>query len=242
MRRSPSKLCLLADPLARRAGPPALVLAMFLGHALPAKAEPPAAAPTVAAPDVLLAIKPRLQPFETLKGHFEQEKRLAKIKKPLKSRGSFALQRGRGLLWRTEAPIESLLVMTRNSVSITKDAKIVMSLSVKEQPGLRLMGSVIFATFAGDVDEIRRSFDVLKGQAPDATGAWSVSLAPRDATIAQLFVRISLTGGKYLEQLEIAERNGDVTLIRFRDVDSRSPLAPIDARLLASDKTIPSEK
>lgn len=206
----------------------ALAFGALLVGARPAQAEPAAQAPDA---DVLLAIKARLQTFEVLHGKFEQEKRLAKIKRPLKSRGRFILKRGQGVLWRTEAPIQSLLVMTRDSVRVIKNDKTVMSISLSEQPGLRLMGKIVFAIFAADVEEIRQSFEIVSGQAK-AGEPWQVTLKPRDAGVAKIINRISLSGGDHVETLEILEQNTDVTRIRFADLDRTSALADEDERLL----------
>ena len=207
-----------------------LALGTLFLAARPAEAAPVAQAPTA---EVLTAIKSRLHTFETLHGKFEQEKRLAKIKKPLKSRGRFVLKRHQGVLWRTEAPIQSLLVMTRDSVRVIKNDKTVMSISLSEQPGLRLMGKIVFAVFAADVEEIRQSFEIVSGEAK-AGEPWQVTLKPRDAGVAKVINRISLSGSDHVETLEIWEQNTDVTRIRFADLDSTGPLAGEDARLLGT--------
>jgi len=203
--------------------------ALFLATP-PAYAEPVAQAPDA---DVLIAIKSRLHTFEALHGKFEQEKRLAKIKKPLKSRGRFVLKRRQGVLWRTEAPIQSVLVMTRDSVRVIKNDKTVMSIALSDQPGLRLMGKIVFAVFAADVEEIRQSFEIVSGQAK-AGEPWQVTLKPRDPGVAKVISRISLSGGDHVETLEILEQNTDLTRIRFADLDAASPLADEDARLLGA--------
>lgn len=216
-----------------------LLVALALGApcltTAPAAAEPAAAA---ANDDVLLAIKARLHTFEALQGKFEQEKQLAKIKKPLKSRGRFALKRRQGVVWRTEAPIQSLLVMTRDAVRVIKNDKTVVSIDISEQPGLRLMGKIVFAVFAADVEEIKQSFEIVSGQAK-AGEPWSVALKPRDATVAKVISRISLTGSDHVETLEIVEQNSDITRIRFADLDSTHPLTDEDERLLSA---APSKK
>lgn len=185
------------------------------------------------APDVLPAIKARLHTFEALQGKFEQEKQLAKIKKPLKSRGRFVLKRGQGVLWRTDVPIQSVLVMTRDAVRVIKSDRTVMSISLTEQPGLRLMGKIVFAVFAADVEEIRQSFEIVSGQAK-AGEPWQVTLKPRDAGVAKVIKSISLSGGEYVQTLEIVEQNSDLTRIRFTDVDSTRPISEEDVALLGA--------
>jgi hypothetical protein len=190
------------------------------------------AEPAPPGPELLQAIKKRVRRFELLQGKFEQQKRLAKIKRPLKSRGSFALQRG-SVLWRTEAPIRSLLVMTHDKVRVIKDDHTVMSLSLSEQPGLRLMGKIVSAVFAGDIDAIRQSFQIVSGQAP-ANEPWQIVLKPRDAAVAKVIAQIAISGSEHVDSLELAEKNGDATLIRFKALDSERPLSAEDRALLDS--------
>lgn len=210
----------------------ALALGALCWETRPAQAEPAGQAQNG---DVLLAIKSRLRVFETLQGKFEQEKRLAKIKKPLKSRGRFALKRQQGVVWRTDAPIQSLLVMNRDSVRVIKNDRTVMSIALSDQPGLRLMGKIVFAVFAADVEEIRQTFEIVSGEAKP-NEPWSVTLKPRDAGVAKVISRISLSGAEHVDTLEIVEQNTDVTRIRFTDLDSDHALTDEDERLLAPSK------
>lgn len=213
-----------------------LVAALALGvpaSALAESAAPPSASDRASA-DVLMTVKGRLRTFETLQGTFEQEKRLLKIKKPLKSRGRFALRRGRGVLWRTEAPIRSLLAMTRDEVRVIKDDRTTMSISLSEQPGIRLMGEIVFAVFAADVETIRRRFEVLSAETkPDAP--WRIVLKPRDAAVGKLVQSLSLVGGAHVDAIEITEKNGDTTSIRFAAHDAVRPLDREDARVLGAN-------
>jgi hypothetical protein len=206
-------------------------------HALRAEPSVAANAPPAAAPEPLpvaelLLIKQRLVPFETLQGRFEQQKRIAKIKRPLESRGRFTLVRGKGVLWRTEAPIQSLLTLTADALSVVQDQNTVVSISLDEQPGLRFLAQTLFAVFMTDVQQIQQGFTVLGARAPQKPAPWSLSLRPREAAVARLMREIDLTGREHIESIEIFERNGDSTLIRLHSPDSRSPLPGEDALLL----------
>jgi hypothetical protein len=204
--------------------------------ALGAEATPlPSAPASASAPplaEALLRVKRRLVPFEVLQGRFEQEKRIAKIKRPLKSRGRFALLRGKGVLWRTEAPIQSLLTLTANAMSVVQNNQTVVSVSLTEQPALRWLGQTVFAVFMTDLEQLGQSFTLLEARVPEKPAPWSLSLEPRDAAVARLMRNILLTGGEHIESIEIAEQNGDSTRIVLLDPDSQSPLAVEDARQL----------
>jgi outer membrane lipoprotein carrier protein LolA len=182
--------------------------------------------------DALLGIQRRLAPFEVLQGRFEQEKRIAKIKHPLKSRGRFALLRGTGVLWRTEAPIQSLLSLTADAMSVVQNKQTIVSISLSEQPGLRFLGQTVFAVFMTDLAQLRQSFTLLEARVPEKPASWYLSLRPREPAVAKLMRAVQLTGGDHIESIEISEQNGDSTRILLLDPDSQSPLAPEDARLL----------
>jgi hypothetical protein len=182
--------------------------------------------------DALLLIQQRLVPFRTLQGYFEQEKQIAKIQRPLKSRGRFALLRGVGVLWRTEAPIQSLLTLTADTLTVVQNDQTIVSTSLAGQPALRFLGQSVFAVFMTDVRQIKNSFTLLAARVPERPLPWSLSLKPRDAAAAQLMLEVRLTGAEQLQSIQILERGGDSTRIVLRDVDDHAALSPEDARLL----------
>jgi outer membrane lipoprotein carrier protein LolA len=209
-----------------------------LGAEPAAPAPEPSAAPAAAASedpapvDALRLVQQRLVPFQTLQGRFEQTKQIAKIKRPLESRGRFALLRGGGVLWRTEAPIQSVLTLTADALTVVQNDRIIVSTPLAGQPALRFLGQSVFAVFMTDVRQIENSFTLLAARVPERPLPWSVSLRPRDAAVAKLMREIQLTGTEQLQTIQISERGGDSTRIVLRDLDDHSPLSPEDARLL----------
>lgn len=200
---------------------------------MPAPAPSPTQATVAPAPlDSLLLVQQRLLPFQTLQGHFEQEKQIVRIKRPVKSRGRFALVRGAGVLWRTEAPIQSLLTLNADALTVVQNNQTVVSTSLAGQPALRFLAQSVFAVFMTDVRQIRDRFTLLAARVPERPLPWSLSLKPRDAAVAQLIQEIQLTGAEQLQSIQLLERGGDSTRIVLRDVDDHSPLGPEEARLL----------
>jgi outer membrane lipoprotein carrier protein LolA len=200
---------------------------------VPAAAQPTAAVVPGPEPvDALLLVQQRLVPFRTLQGHFDQEKQIARIQRPLRSRGRFALLRGAGVLWQTEAPIQSLLTLTADTLTVVQNNQTIVSTPLAGQPALRFLGQSVFAVFMTDVQQIKDSFTLLGAHVPERPLPWSLSLRPRDAAVAQLMPEIRLTGAEQLQSIQILERGGDSTRIVLRDVDDHAPLSPEDARLL----------
>lgn len=179
----------------------------------------------------LSAIKARLAPFDTLKGSFEQTKKIRVIKKPLKSEGDFLLLKNKGVLWRSARPMPSALRIRRDDISQIKDGKAAVLVSTRDQPSLGLIGKVLFAIFSADVDELKRHFEFTRAAAPDAAGHWEAVLRPRDGMVRKVVDRIELGGGRVVETLTLFEVNGDYSVIRFKDVSENRPLSKEEAAL-----------
>lgn len=181
--------------------------------------------------DDLLAIKKQLVPFATLKGGFEQNKKIRVIKKPLKSAGDFTLLKGKGVLWRTTSPMASTVRVSRDDIAQIKDGKALVMVSMKDQPALGLIGKVLFALFSADIDELKRHFEFTAATAPNGAGHWNASLRPRDAMVRKVVSRIELEGGRVVDALTLYEVNGDYSVIHFKDVAENGPLNKEEAAL-----------
>jgi hypothetical protein len=171
--------------------------------------------PILGRADIAQEIRSKLSPFEVLRGHFEQTKSIPILKKPLKSRGDFVLLKGKGVLWNTSYPVASMLRVTPGEIAQLKDGKVSFRMKAEEQPVLKLVGQVLFAVFAADVDELKRHFEIsgtMQG------GHWEALLLPKEAWVAKVAKEIRLSGSQSLETLQISESNGDKSSIRFSKV------------------------
>jgi hypothetical protein len=179
--------------------------------------------------DVADDIKRQLTPFVVLRGEFQQVKTIKIIKKPLRSSGDFVVAKGKGVLWSTTRPMVSTLKVSAEEVAQIKDGKAVFRLKAEEQPGLRLITRVLFAVFAADVAELKRSFDI---SGSVTKGRWQADLKPRDAMVAKVVSSVRLEGGASVEDIEIQEANGDRTVIRFSAMRRVAALSPAEDSLL----------
>jgi hypothetical protein len=172
--------------------------------------------------DSIAGIKKDLVSFDVLKGNFEQSKKIKIIKKPLKSYGDFILVKNKGLLWRTSKPLVSAIRITQDDIVSLGEGKKVVFVSMKDQPALRVIGKILFALFATDVDELQRHFKFTKVLATPES--WSVMLTPNDANVAKVIRYVDISGAKTVHKLILFEANGDSTEINFKDVASKKPL------------------
>jgi hypothetical protein len=166
------------------------------------------------AADVASQVRQRLQDAELLRGEFEQAKTLKGFKKPLLSRGQFLVARGKGVQWLVREPFASTLVVTPERLLARQaDGRISAQLNTRDEPGLRVVNSVMFALVRGDVAALGERFTV-DGELLGKDG-WRLRLVPRDAALLQVFSQVDIEGDQFVRSIRMAEAQGDSTQIRF---------------------------
>lgn len=174
-------------------------------------------APLALAADVATQVRQRLSDAELIRGEFEQAKSLKGFKKPLLSRGQFLVLRGKGVQWLTREPFASSLVVTQERlVARQADGRISTQLNTRDEPGLRIVNSVMFALLRGDVAALSARFTV-DGELLGKDG-WRLRLVPREAALQQVFSQVEIEGDQFVRSIRMLEAQGDSTLIRFTAV------------------------
>jgi hypothetical protein len=175
-----------------------------------------------------------LRSGETIAGRFVQERHLAGLTAPLRSEGSFLLAADRGLIWRGEKPFATLTVITPAGIVQTVDGNEVQRLPATRLPFLARFYGMLSGALAGDWTAMEHDFAV------DRQGderVWKIVLRPlpsEDPAAAQL-QSITVTGGAFVDAVEIRRVNGDWENLAFRDQAlSSAPLSPEDEKLLSA--------
>ncbi|MCW5752060.1 MAG: outer membrane lipoprotein carrier protein LolA [Alphaproteobacteria bacterium] len=155
----------------------------------------------------------RLEPGTFLEGRFRQERILAGLERPLVSEGRFLVVPGLGLIWRTETPLSSSMILTGAGMDQYVGERLAMRLSADRLPGLARLHAALAAAMAGELQALERDFDVRHEGSADG---WQVRLVPRVAPSATLpFSEIVLRGHRHVEQAEIGRDGGDMDRILF---------------------------
>jgi hypothetical protein len=166
------------------------------------------------AADLAAEVAARLVDAPVLQGDFAQTRSLKGFKNPLVSRGDFLLLRARGVVWRTQAPFASTLVLTRDRLlTRAADGAVTSQLDARTEPALRAVNEVMFALLVGDMAALARHFRI-DGELL-AGSAWRLVLTPVDAMLASQFTQIGVEGDRHVRQVSLDERGGDRTVIRF---------------------------
>ncbi len=173
-----------------------------------------------------------LQPGEILRGHFSQERLLAGFSRPLKSTGSFVLAPGKGLIWRTEAPLTDTVVITGNGILQIVNGQEAMRIPAQRMPVIGRFYDVLSGALTGDAAALDKVFSVEKHADPNQ---WQLVLHPAggaDPALAQI-VAITVTGTALVDTVEIQKPGGDADRLSFSAQSrSRDALSADEAELL----------
>lgn len=170
-------------------------------------------APARAATDVDV-VKQRVAKVDVLRGEFTQEKQVAGFKNPLRSQGRFVLAQAHGVIWTTLKPFPSEVVVTRDRIlSRQRDGSSRVEMDGRQQPAMRSVNAIMFALMSGDAQALSAQFTVKVEVLPG--NAWKMQLTPRSAMLGKVFAQLTLSGDRYVREVQINEANQDVTRIHF---------------------------
>jgi hypothetical protein len=178
-----------------------------------------------AGPALLREVRQRLTAEPVVRGAFEQQKTIKGFRKPLVSSGEFAVSRDKGVLWRTQAPFASTLVVTRDRVLARQaDGSIARVLNAADEPAVRMISETLFGVMAADVALLAQRFR-LEGELVGREG-WRLVLLPREPAVARWLQRAELEGDRFLRGVSLQEAGGDQTQIRLARHATGAALRP----------------
>jgi hypothetical protein len=160
----------------------------------------------VQAGEGLAAVQARLQPVVVLRGEFAQERHIDGFRNPLRSAGRFLLSRERGVVWRSERPFPSIMVLDARGLRVDGIDQAV------PDPALQRVQRLLLAMIGGDLDALAADF-VLQAE-PDGA-RWRLSATPRDPLLAQRLRGLELRGDRWVDEVRYTDEQGNATTIRF---------------------------
>lgn len=124
-------------------------------------------------------------------GDFTQIKTINANGRQLKSYGTFIIC-PMGIMWKTQKPFPSSIVITEDKmVQTAADGKqSVMSASGNEM--FKSISASLSAVFTGDEKALLSNFETTLTQ--DENGAWTISLKPKDSSIAAVIEKMEMQG------------------------------------------------
>jgi outer membrane lipoprotein-sorting protein len=161
---------------------------------------------------------------QTLSSDFVQEKHLSIFKTVLSSKGRFYFAKPDRLRWELTAPVASGFVLKgdrgRRWHERTGRTE---SFQISQEPVMKLVSDQLFAWARADFGWLKSEYRIsVLSQAPVA-----LKLEPRSAVTAgflnHLLINFS-ADGRYVKSVEVHEKDGDFTRIRFVNTAVNKPL------------------
>lgn len=181
-----------------------------------------------AAPATVDAVLAHLATHRAVRADFTQTRENPALAEPQVSRGDLLFVVGHGMLWHTRTPYDDTLVFTAGGTS-RADAEGRLQRVRDANRGVSQVTAMLQSLLAGRSDEAARQFDIAAEGDPDH---WTLRFTPRQSRMAKVLQGIVLTGGEFLEGIDVNMANGERTRIDFaRTRDAGTP-GPIEAKLL----------
>lgn len=146
-------------------------------------------------------------------GSFIQRKYFKVLKQPIKSQGELYFDVNLGLLWQTNRPLYSALILKNNSV-YTEDGRN----PAKELKGANSLSLMLLSILSGDREQVAENFTFARGNTEGCT-----NLTPKLAQLAKLMQAIELCqknskvnnglGLNHIDQIILREHGGNRTEI-----------------------------
>ncbi|MHA2757373.1 outer membrane lipoprotein carrier protein LolA [Aeromonas dhakensis] len=177
--------------------------------------------PLQAAPLSRAEVQQLLALNQAKEARFEQEKLVAGLSQPLKASGELLLVRDLGLWWQQQKPFPLTLVLTPTRMVQQMAGQ---PATVIDNPQLLEFSQMLLALFGSDEATLSRYFSI---DFHSTEAGWQLVLVPTLAPLDKVFASLTLSGEGQLDQLLIADKQGDSTRIRFSDWRERPlPLTP----------------
>lgn len=195
------------------------VLGIFGGLILPdpshAAEAPTAASASTASTGALTldALARGLSRHEIVSGTFTQERTLKGFPKPLQSSGRFVFAAGKGVLWATEKPFPSEVLLSEKALSTRNDYG-TETLSAADIPQLEVVNRFVMELVSGRYEALDDAFTtVLTGTAAD----WRLALDPKAGFVKSVFSSIEVSGDEYPRAITLVTKDGETTRVRLAD-------------------------
>ncbi len=150
---------------------------------------------------------------------FEEEKYLALLVEPLTTSGTLYFLAPGYLTRRVQKPRPSMLRIGPKELRMSgPDGEEVLDLRKNE--AVRVFVTSLVRIFAGQREELERSFELAYAHDAESETDWTLTLTPRAKPLTEMVKRLKLSGtGRAVRSLEVFEPNGDRSVTRLLDAN-----------------------
>ncbi len=205
----------------------------FFGVGLGAAAEALGAEPSAvrSADRPYLELLAGFREISALEARFEEDKFLAILAAPLRSRGRLYFLPPSTLLRRVEEPDRQEILIHEGRIHLSHGGK-TRTIDLAARGELRPLVDSLIWILTGDLESIesfyRVGYEVFDSETDRAGGnRWQLTLTPKRAPLSNLLQELRVRGERHtVDTLELIETSGDRTLTRILDANAQRKFGP----------------
>lgn len=159
------------------------------------------------------ALQQRFAAQPVVRAHFEQQRGISGIPRPLRSSGELLIARQYGLWWQQQQPFLLTLILNDGKMVQITGNQPPEVVTAAGNPQMFRFNHLLRALFQADRAVLEQNFTLEftdKGQEN-----WQLALVPKTSPLDKLFTSITLSGQTYLDHILLLDKQGDSTAITF---------------------------
>ena len=135
----------------------------------------------------------------------------------MESSGQFEVQKDK-LVWDQKKPIQILFTMTQDKMSQKAEDGKEEIFPKEKYPELQMFSGTMFCVMSGDLECVKKQFNIDNVVFEESTKEWSFDLEAKDQVIKKLISRLSFSGaGSSLLKISWQENSDNSTEIYFKE-------------------------
>ncbi len=168
----------------------------------------------ISAAELTLAdIQQQLSSHSTIRGQFTQTRSMAMFDQALTSNGQFLLSSQHGLWWQQSEPLAITLTLTQDKLRQQFAQQPAQIIKAQDNPMVFYFSHLFLSLFQGDTQALQQQFDIQLHSSQNQH--WQLTLIPKMAPLNSVFNQITVSGQDYVEAIQLQEKRGDLTDIKF---------------------------
>ncbi|MGH8159641.1 MAG: LolA-related protein [Rhodanobacter sp.] len=156
---------------------------------------------------------------------FAEARFMQVLDRPLVVSGELAWLGGDKLQRHVQYPNDETATIADGEVTQQRAGKSPRHFSLSRAPQLQVLLDSFVALLSGDAGRLQQAFEIR--QSGDTTGAWTLTLIPRDAKVAKTIRSIAIDGvGKESRCMRMQEADGDLAVDLLGPLAAKMPAQP----------------
>jgi|GEM_PF-6340677 len=175
-----------------------------------------------ALPKPILRLQQAMQGKQKISGDFQQERVIPSMNTKLRSEGTFEIRKPQQVRWHQASPFLSTFLISKDKATLTLAESAPSDIDLRTQPAMLAVGQILSGLFLGNTKSIQPYFTVEDlPRDPKASKKWTFKLIPKQELMKKVLEPIRVSGALFIENLEIRNKSGNLTKIRFSNVKTQ---------------------